>query len=94
MVANFIQAKNMKMESPFCRQAEVIQLLGSKKLLARCEKAGWVSRRAGDRNTVLYRREDVWTVIWRIDKGELPPSLYKLDSRAAAQIDQLRCRNK
>jgi hypothetical protein len=73
-------------ESPFCRQAEARRLLSSDKLLRRCEKAGWITRVASDRNTVLYRREDVWTVIWRINKGELPPPLYKLDPRAAAWL--------
>jgi hypothetical protein len=60
--------------SPFLRRTEAIQLLKTRSLLERRERAGWIKATTQQPRLVLYRRTDVIACVYRISKGEYPNS--------------------
>lgn len=59
-------------DSPFLKRKEAIELLKTRSVLERCERAGWFKATARQGRLVLYLREQVLVAVWRISKGEFP----------------------
>jgi hypothetical protein len=59
-------------DSPFLKRKEAIELLKTRSMLERCERAEWFKATIRQGRLVLYLREQVLVAVWRISKGEFP----------------------
>jgi hypothetical protein len=58
--------------TPFLKRKEAVDLLATRSLLERCERAGWLKAAIRKPRLVLYRRTDVMACFYRISQGEYP----------------------
>jgi hypothetical protein len=70
-----LKKRKPTIDSPFLKRKEAIQLLKTRSLLEKCERAGWITATTRQPRLVLYRRTDVVACVYRISiKGEYPKS--------------------
>lgn len=60
-----------KTDGPFFKRKEAIELLKTRNLLDRCEKAGWLKAIRRGR-LVFFLRTEVMECVYRVSQGELP----------------------
>jgi hypothetical protein len=58
--------------SDLIRHGEAVDVLGSRGILQRCIKAGWITAVVKRKRLTLYKRNDVLAAVEKIAAGDLP----------------------
>jgi hypothetical protein len=59
-------------DSPFLKRKETIQLLKTRSLIEKCERAGWITATTRQPRLVLYLKEQIMAAVYRLSVGEYP----------------------